>query len=246
MRWTLSVPIILLFAGTAAGQASSNSQGVEGVRGDDPLKIVQTFAAKEKEFKQAYEHYSYTRDVTVRAKCPDGISGDYHLIVDVTLDPKGDRLETVKVVNNSIQCITITKEDLESFRNQSLLVLTTDEIQDYRFSFIGQQQDDSHSYVFDVSPVAVQPNKPQFKGRIWVDSRELVIVKSYGTIVMKGQRKQKGPENLLPAVATTGREQIDGRYWFPTYIRSSDVLHFSPGVVVQIDELVKITNYKAR
>ena len=47
----------------------------------------------------------------------------------------------------------------------------------------------------------------------------------------------------MPTV-TTWREQIDGRYWFPTYSRVNDVLHFSTGDV-QIDEVVKLTNYKA-
>ena len=85
-----------------------------------------------------------------------------------------------------------TKEDLDSFRNQSLLVLTTDEIQDYRINFVGQQQDDLHFYVFDVSAAAVQPGKPQFEGRIWVDSRDFSIAKSYGTIVIKREKKRKG------------------------------------------------------
>jgi hypothetical protein len=64
-------------------------------------------------------------------------------------------------------------------------------------------------------------------------------VKSQGT-----QRKnRKEEENPLPAV-TTWREQIDGRYWFPAYSRANDVLHF-PNDDVQIDELVKFSNYKA-
>jgi hypothetical protein len=180
MRWTLSVPVILLLAGTAVGQANPESRALEGIRADDPLKsisipsVIQSFGAKEKEFKQALEHYTYTRDVTVKASCP----GVYHLTVDVTFDHKGNRSETVKAANATLQCIAITKEDLESFRNQSLLVLTTDEIQDYRISLIGQQQQgDSHLYVFDVSPVGARPGRPQFEGRIWVDSHDLFIVK---------------------------------------------------------------------
>jgi hypothetical protein len=61
--------------------------------------------------------------------------------------------------------------------------------------------------------------------------------------VTKREKKRKGQDNLLPSV-TTWREQIDGRYWFPTYSRTNDVLHFSTGDV-QIDEVVKLTNYKA-
>ncbi len=160
------------------------------------------------------------------------------------MDAKGNRSDRVKAVDSTLQCIAVTKEDLESFRNQALILLTTDELPDYQINFVGQQQqDDSRFYVFDVSPVAERPGKHYFEGRIWVDSRDFVIVKSHGTVVTKRDKKRKGPENLFPAV-TTLREQIDGRYWFPTYSRANDVLHFSIGDV-QIDEVVKLTNYKA-
>lgn len=206
--------------------------------------IIQSFAAKEKEFKQARDQYAYTQEVTVRASCRGAQPGVYHLIVEATLDGKGNRVEKVKTADSTLQCISITKEDLAGFRNQSLILLTTDEIPNYQIKFVGQQQQDNlHFYVFDVSPVGIQVGKPQFEGRIWVDSRDFVLVMSHGMIIIKREKKGKGQENPLPAV-TTLREQIDGRYWFPAYSRANDVLRFSSGDV-QIDEVVKLTNYKA-
>jgi hypothetical protein len=206
--------------------------------------IIQSFAAKEKEFKQAHDQYTYTQDVTVKASCQGGQPGVYHLIVDNMFDRRGNRSEKVKAVDSTLQCIAVTKEDLDSFRSQSQLLLTTDEIQKYQVNFVGQQQQgELRFYVFDVSPVAALPGKQYFEGRIWVDSRDFPIVKSRGTVVTKREKKRKGRDNLLPSV-TTWREQIDGRYWFPTYSRTNDVLHFSTGDV-QIDEVVKLTNYKA-
>jgi len=159
------------------------------------------------------------------------------------IDGKGNRQEKIKALDSTLQCVLISKEDLDSFRNQSSILLTKDEIPGYQINFVGQQQqDDLHFYVFDVSPVAVQPGKPQFDGRIWVDSRDFIIVKSRGTMITKREKKGKRDDNRLPA--TTWREQIDGRYWFPTYSRVDDVLHFPAGDV-QIGELVKVTNYKA-
>jgi hypothetical protein len=55
-------------------------------------------------------------------------------------------------------------------------------------------------------------------------------------------RKKKGQENLFPKF-TTWREQIDGKYWFPTYTKADDELHFSSGDV-HIREVVKYTDYK--
>jgi len=239
--------VLILWLALSYSALAEESQGPlvnDPSNGVSIPNVIQSFAAKEKEFKQAREQYTYTQDVTVRASCRGGQPGVYHLIVDVTLDGKGNRLEKVKAADSTVSCIAITKEDLDSFRNQSLVVLTTDEIQDYRINFVGQQQQgDFHFYVFDVSPVAVQPGKPQFEGPIWVDSRDFVIVKSYGTIVIKREKKRKGQEDIMPPL-TTWREQIDGRYWFPTYSRVNGILHFSSGDV-QIDEVVRLTNYKA-
>ena len=99
-------------------------------------------------------------------------------------------------MDSTLECIAITKEDLESFRNQSLLLLTTDEIQDYKINLVGQQQQDNLLfYVFDVSPVAALSGKQYFEGRIWVESRDFPIVKSHGTVVTKREKKRKGQDN---------------------------------------------------
>jgi hypothetical protein len=43
----------------------------------------------------------------------------------------------------------------------------------------------------------------------------------------------------------TYREQVDGQYWFPTYTRADDILHFRDGGGdVHIRETLKYTNYK--
>jgi hypothetical protein len=36
---------------------------------------------------------------------------------------------------------------------------------------------------------------------------------------------KKGEDNQFPRFETY-REQIDGKYWFPTYTRANDTLHF--------------------
>jgi len=42
---------------------------------------------------------------------------------------------------------------------------------------------------------------------------------------------------------TTWREQIDKKYWFPTYTKADDTLHFSLGDV-RIREIVKYADYR--
>lgn len=206
--------------------------------------IIQSFAAKENDFKQAHEQYSFTRNVTVNASCHGGQPGVYHLSVDIVFDRKNNRTENVKAADSTLECIAITKDDLDRFRNQSLFLVTTQEIINYQITFVGQQQqEDLHFYVFDVSPISNQTGNPQFEGRIWVDSRDFAIVKSQGRVLTKRDKKRKEKENPLSAF-TTWRQQIDGRFWFPTYSRADDVIHSGSGDV-QIEEVVKITNYKA-
>ena len=56
------------------------------------------------------------------------------------------------------------------------------------------------------------------------------------------KKPKSGNENFFPRF-TTWREQIDGKYWFPTYTKVDDTLHFDSGDV-RIRQIVKYTNYK--
>ena len=52
----------------------------------------------------------------------------------------------------------------------------------------------------------------------------------------------KNSANLTPTFVTY-REQIEGKYWFTTYARADEYLHFPTGGV-RIREVVKYSNYK--
>ena len=241
-----SLVLIFCFAlsGTALAQEGEQPPVKESREEVSIPDVIRSFAAREKAFKDAREKYTYTQEVVVKAACQDGQTGAYHLIVDFAFDSKGTRLEKVRATDSTLQCIAITKEDLEGFRNQFLFLLTTDDIPSYEIKFVGrQQQDNLNFYVFDISPNTISAGQPRFKGRIWVDGHDFFIVKSQGTIDMEREKKRKGQEKPFPAM-TTWREQIDGRYWFPAYGQSHDILHFSNGDV-QVDEAIKLTNYKA-
>ncbi len=84
----------------------------------------------------------------------------------------------------------------------------------------------SAAYVFEVSPKKIEKDKRYFEGTIWVDDRDLQIVKTYGKAVP--DRRSGDNENLFPKFETY-REQIDGEYWFPTYTRIADTLDFKSG-----------------
>jgi hypothetical protein len=207
-------------------------------------EIIQRFAAKEKEFKQAREQYTYTQDITIRARDGMGGTGEFRMVEDILFDDKGRRLQQVKLAPQSTLengGVSMTKEDMDDIEHRLPFVLTSDEIPEYNILYVGQQrQDELQTYVFDIAPKSIEKNKRYFQGRIWVDNQDYQIVKTEGKTVP--DIRSKGSENLFPKF-TTWREQIDGRYWFPTYTRADDTLHFKTGDV-RITEIVKYTNYK--
>jgi hypothetical protein len=119
--------------------------------------------------------------------------------------------------------------------------LSTDELPEYNLTYKGQQQeDDLHTYVFDVAPKVTQEGKRYFKGTVWVDDHDFQIVKTVGKSfpdILPKKKKQQ--PNLFPQF-TTWRELLHG-YWFPTYSFTDDVLHF-PAADVHLVGTVKATN----
>jgi hypothetical protein len=217
-------------------------------------QLIQRFAAKEKEFKLARENYTYRQDVKVQTLDGGVVDGEYHQVVDVTFDNNGRRQEKVVFApQSSLERVSMTREDVDDIQHRLPFVLTSDEIPEYQILYAGQQQEDElHCYVFDVAPKTIERNKRYFQGRIWVDDHDFQIVKTRGKTVPDlrggkpdthaGKRGRGGDENLFPAF-TTWREQVDGKYWFPTYTKADDDLQFSQGPV-HIREIVKYTNYK--
>jgi hypothetical protein len=208
-------------------------------KGITPEEVIQRFAAKEKEFKAARDQYTYRQEVKVQTP-EDG--GEYKQVFDVTFDDRGHKIKNVVLAPQpSLTRIGMTQEDIDDIENRLPFVLTSDEISEYNILYVGQQQQDElHCYVFDIAPKTIEKNKRYFQGRIWVDDHDFQIVKTSGKTVPDIRKKNN--ENLFPSF-TTYREQIDGKYWFPTYTRADDTLKFSTGDV-QIREIVKYTNYK--
>ena len=236
----------VLLAALVAGPLSLQSLADEGPldpvppKGTTTEEIIRHFAAKEKEFQQARDQYTYRQDVKVQTPEDDG---EYHEVFDVLFDDQGKRLENVVYApQSSLVRISMSPEDVDDIRHRLPFVLTSDEIPEYQIVYVGQQQEDElHCYVFDIAPKEIVGKKRYFQGRLWVDDRDFQIVKTYGKTV-PDIRKKRGQENLFPKF-TTWREQIDGKYWFPTYTKADDELHFSTGDI-RIREIVKYSDYK--
>lgn len=206
-------------------------------------QIIQKFAAREKEFAQAREKYTWHQTIIVQTVDGDSVDGEYRQEFDVLFDDRGKRLEHVTYApQNTLERIQMTPEDEADFRKLMPFVLTTDEIPEYNIKYVGQQREDElNTYVFDISPKQIEKNKRYFEGRVWVDDHDLQIVKTFGKAV-PDIKKGRNNENLFPKF-TTWRQQVDGVYWFPTYTKADDELHFSSGDV-HTRQIVKYSHYK--
>jgi hypothetical protein len=208
-------------------------------------QIIEKFAAKEKEFKEARDHYTFRQDVRVQTLDGDTVNGEYREVFDVTYDNQGRHLENVTYApQDTLTEIMMSPEDLQDIRHLLPFVLTSDEIPEYDILYIGQQQEDElHCYVFDIAPKKIEAKKRYFQGRIWVDDKDMQVVKTSGKTVPDIRKKNN--ENLFPKF-TTWREQVDGLYWFPAYTKADDTLHFRKGAYqdVHIREIIKYTDYK--
>jgi hypothetical protein len=241
-RFTLTLlACVSILPGLALGQEGPLDKSEP--KGITPDAIIQRFATKEKEFKAARDNYTYRQEVKVQTIDGDTVDGEYQQVFDVTFDDKGHKVKNVVFApQSSLQRILMTEEDVDDIENRLPFVLTSDEIPEYNILYVGMQQEDElHCYVFDIAPKQMEGKKRYFQGRIWVDDHDFQIVKTYGKTV-PDIRHKKGQENLFPKF-TTWREQIDNKYWFPTYTRADDILNFAGGGV-HIREIVKYENYK--
>ena len=210
--------------------------------GTTPEQIIQRFAAKEAEFKAAREHYTYNQEVKIQTLDGDTVDGEYKQSIEITFDDKGRRVEKVLYAPApTLTRVQMTREDVDDIEKRLPFVLTTEDLSDYDIHYVGQQHvDELDTYVFDVAPKKIEKNKRYFQGRIFVDQQDMQIVLTDGRNVPEIRKKSE--ENLFPSFVTY-REQVDGKYWFPTYTKAEDNLHFSSGDV-HIREIVKYSNYK--
>jgi hypothetical protein len=248
IRFTLALCTVIIFSGLTSLPVAADEGSLDPAqpKGTTVEEIIHRFADKEKEFKEARDQYTFRQTVKVQTVDGNTVTGEYQETFDVLFDDKAKRLENVVYAPQSTLengGISMSPEDVDDIRHRLPFVLTSDEISEYSILYAGQQQEDElHCYVFDIAPKQIEGKKRYFQGRIWVDDHDFQIVKTFGKTVPDIRKKKGREENLFPKF-TTWREQIDGKYWFPTYTKADDTLHFSLQDV-HIREIIKYTDYK--
>ena len=241
-KTAIGLALFTLFALSSSAFAQGNNINSPTLPQSEIDRIINTFTAKEKQFRQALLEYSFTRDALMQSMGMGGqVTGEYHRVSLFTFDDSGTRYEKItRFPMPSFQ--SITQEDLDDLGGIQPFALEPSKISQYNFKYVGKEKiDELMLHVFDVSPKLMpNPKKSKerfFLGRIWVDEQELQIVKTRG----KGVPETK--ENKFPTIETY-REQIDGRYWFPTYSYADEELLFDNGNTLHVRVKVKYSDFQ--
>lgn len=241
----LAAAILCLAAFGGASAQQQQSQIVKTNLSQTEIdRIVKNFTSKEGEFRQALTQYVFNRNASISTIGLGGIiTGTYRRDSFMTFTEDGRRFEKILFAPiSTLTEISVTPEDLEDLGGVNPFALEPAVVGQYNFTYVGKEKiDELDLYVFDVSPkIMPDPKKTKqrfFTGRVWVDDRDLQIVKS------KGKAIPETKQNKFPIVETI-RENIDGKYWFPAYTSSDDELVFDSGQVVKLRVRVKYTNYR--
>src|SRR5215472_3963161 len=147
-------------------------------------EIVQKFTQREEEFRKERDHFTYTQDVTFQTIDEDGqVDGEFREVRDILFTPDGKRFERVTYAPvNTIKRIQFTQEDIDDIQKVWPFVMTPEELPKYDVKYVGREHvDELSTYVFDVEPKKLVKGERYFRGRIWVDDKDLQIVKTAGT-----------------------------------------------------------------
>lgn len=247
---TLAVSLLPVSAQQQRPQSNTPKPHVGPVSSEEMIK---QFTAKESELREVWKNYQYIQESKLQVLGPANVvSGEYYQVSEFVFNDAGKRLERILRAPQSTldrAGLTMTQEDKDAFISLQPFALAKEDLPNYLVSYVGPEKvDELNTYVFDVIPkVMANPRELDrmrkqglegkfFQGKIWVDTEDMQIVKTAGKTVP--EFKQRFPK------FETYRENIDGRYWFPTYTYGDDTLFFEKGGAIHVRMVVKYKNYR--
>jgi hypothetical protein len=210
-----------------------------------PEEIIKRFSQKEDEFLVARSRHASRKSIRIEEFGPDGkLSGEFLRVIETAPGPDGRPV--VKVIEkpqSTLQHAFLAPEDLEALDRVPAYPLTTSQLPKYNLKYVGKEQvDEIDCYIFQVKPKILERTRGLFDGVIWVDAKYLEVVKTYGKWLT-----EQGDAPILTqypfALFETYRENVDGKYWFPNYLRSDDTLHLKDRDV-SIRLVIKWSDFK--
>jgi hypothetical protein len=195
-----------------------------------PEEIIKRFAQKEDQYLVARAGYSYRKTIRIDEFDRDGkLIGQFLSASEVIRTPNGRVVsKVVEHPQSSLHLVPLEPEDAKELDRIPPFPLVTSQLPKYNLTYIGEEQiDEIPCYIFQVKPKGVERTTAYFDGIVWVDSKYLEVVKTYGKWV--NELGEMHIANMPFGTFETYRENVDGKYWFPNYERSDATVHLKEG-----------------
>jgi len=209
-----------------------------------PAQIIQAFAKKEESYVTARPSFSYRKTIRIQEFGPDGRpSGEFVATYDAARSSDGKLYEkAVSAPATSLQYLQFEPEDAQFLTRIPAFPVSVSTLSKYNLQYLNTEQvDEVDCYIFHVSPKTLDRQHALFDGVIWVDQKYLEVVKTYGKWVTDLGPLQ--PPTLPFDMFETYRENVDGKYWFPSYSRADGVYRMKDHDV-PIRVTIKWSNFK--
>jgi hypothetical protein len=256
------LPVILLQAALlgALSAESQSSLGVSFVRPGaghaqelSSDEIIRRFTTKESELREVWKEYAYRQETKFQVLGPaNTISGEFYQVSEFVFNDAGKRIERIlkaPIPTLDRTGLRMSPEDRNALVNLQAFSLTAEELPNYKLNYVGREKiDDLNTYVFEVTPRAMTDRRAleglkkqkvegrYFQGRVWVDDQDFQIVKTAGKVVPEFEQR-------FPRFETY-RENVNERYWLPTYTYGDDTLDFEGGGSFHVRFVVRYTDYR--
>ena len=208
-------------------------------------EIVKHFSRKEDEYILSRTHYTCRKTIRIQEFGADGQpAGEFVLVTQPGRDVDGKPFEkVVEKPRSTLQHLFLRSEDLEGLQRIPAFPLTSSQLAKYDLKYLGKEQvDEIDCYIFQAKPRVVERIKAYFDGIVWVDAKYLEVVKTYGKWVTD-QGDVHTIADLPFSLFETYRENVDGKYWFPSYSRSDDTLNLK-GLEIPVRIVIRWTDFK--
>jgi hypothetical protein len=209
-----------------------------------PAEIIKRFSEKEDLYLAARPHYGYRKTIRIEEFDPQGqLAGQFLQVTETVRDSDGRISHKVlEHPQSTLRSFSLEPEEVRELERIPQFPLTTAQLAKYELKYLGEEQiDEIKCYIFQVKPKDLERTQAYFEGIVWADAKYLELVKTYGKWVT-----ELGDTHIAGMPFTTYetyRENVDGKYWFPNYMRSDDMLHLRDANV-PVRLVIKWTNFQ--
>ena len=208
-----------------------------------PSELLAIAARNGDKVASALRDYAYYAELTIEiVGTGDVITGKYHRFSQIYHDKDGNRQERVFEDKSSLpEDAFINSNAVNALMRVYQFTITQETLSQYEFNYVGRERiDEIGAYAFDVRPLVKLPDPEKsrdryLKGRVWIDDRDLQVVKVAGEAVPEQNAHR------TPRFETYFQNQDN--YWFPAYTSADDQIRMARRMT-RVMVKVRFTGYK--